>query len=1314
MKRTILEKMMLLGLALVGGIMAAQAKTTLTFSGLVEEKIAVTKDGTMITAPQVLVDAIGTTYTLTFNASKSQELYPSGLTITTDGKYDANAFTLGGLSEGDQVTITLDVATGRIKVKGGCTMNGNNITSATNCSAYNDGGTYAYVMTVNAGVTSLSFENATNSRYSRIATIEIVPAAEATPQDVVSNPTISCTDGTVTITPGTSSLDNPTTTYYTTDGTMPSTTNGTAGTTFAVTTPTVVKAITVTSEAQSDVVTQLCAPTTPRAKTLDLTTVNTGSSVTLTSTGCKAASYTYANEYLEALYGTLAFSNPSQWTLGTSGLTSAAANNIFEIPNLKEGDKVTVTISSGRLQLYGQSTSNHLVDGRTPSDGYANISKAGDEGYCYEVTMLNDANLKVCTKDAAVTITAIIVTEKEEEHYEMPDERHETVQNRGLWACQTADGEKTFVSWRTRKTDNANTSYILYRNGAVYDTFTTKTNVTIDGTASTYTTDTYKVEVIQDGSADESQTMTLATGSVKPHNWFRIKLADEPVVTNTGVMWDADGKDTGYKVRYTPNDMSCYDMDGDGQEELIVKWEPSNAQDNGRSGYTANVYIDCYKVDYQQAMTGNDMEAQLLWRINLGQNIRAGAHYTQFLCYDFDGDGKGEMMVKTSLGTKDGLGNYVFQSRITERSLDVTRDYTRQDDSGASQSSNGHIGVGEEWLTVFRGSDGKELATTDYYPKFNVVSDWHEPTGSSNRYNKGTRFKACVAFLDGQNPSGVFNRGYYSQSFFTAYNWNGTNLYEVWRHASTTPGEGMYAQGNHSLVVDDFDGDGFDEIGVGSAALDHDGTVLWTSGFGHGDAHHLGDFDPNNEGLEIFYVNEEWKESPLSSVLFDAATGGILKSHPQDGMDTGRGLAADLSAAHRGAEMITKGDDDTMGSAANGSTFRMQYTDGTPDWVGGNGERAWQNGSLYVNYVTQDEFGQDVTNTVASYPNFRIYWDGDLLDEWLDSRHVDKMNDETRTWERVYTFDSPSHTAHSINGTKENPNLITDLFGDWREEVIFYDYDVTGTTTKSVTSKSENNGEPFDYEWEQRQFYLTVFTTTIPTEHSLPWLRDDHAYDMSIAWQNVGYNQPPHLSYSPLERMNGTEQMVTVTISSVGVSTYSNKTAVDFSQTGSDLIVYAANLNAEETAVTLTPIASKQIPANTAVILVGEAGKIYEGVFTDEAEAVSSNMQAAPFNITVGTDDQFLGLGVKNGQPIFAKMKAGATIKARTGYFQYLLPATAESRAIRILFEETTGISTVNSEEVKAKSEVYNLLGRKVSQPGPGLYIQNGRKIIIK
>ena len=688
MKKTIWKQIVLTSLVLLVGSMAAQAKTVLTFSGLVESSTAVTKDGSTITAPQVLVDAIGSTYTLTFNSEKSQTLYPSGLAITTDGKYDASAFTLGGLSAGEQVTITLTSVDGRIKVKGGCTMNGAAVTTATNCSSYGTDGTYAYAMTVNEGVTSLSFENGTNSRYSRIATIEILSAEEA---ESITKPSISSTSGTVTITPG-------------------------------------------------------------------------------------------------------------------------------------------------RLQLYGQSTSNHLVNNATPSDGYANVAKAGDEAYCYTVTMLADANLKVCTKDAAVNITAITVTEKEEEHYEMPETRTPAAQNRGLWACQTADGSKTFVSWRARKSDTGATSYNLYKNGSLYGKYTDVTNVTIDGTATTYTTDTYRLETVLGGSAAESAEMTIAAGGVKPRSWMRIALADEPVVTNTGVMWNKEGVDDGYTVRYTPNDMSACDMDGDGQEELIVKWDPSNSQDNGYSGYTANVYIDCYKMDWTVA----EPTATLMWRINLGQNIRAGAHYTMFLCYDFDGDGKGEMICKTSLGTKDGQGNYVFQSRITERGLDVTRDYTRYDDSGTSQNSHGHIGVGEEWLTVFNGTTGAEMATIDFYPKFNVVSDWHEPSGSSNKYNKGTRFKACVAFLDGKNPSAVYNRGYYSQSFFTAYNWNGTNLYEVWRHASTTKGEGLYGQGNHSLVVDDLDGDGFDEIGTGSAVLDHDGTVLWTSGFGHGDAHRGG------------------------------------------------------------------------------------------------------------------------------------------------------------------------------------------------------------------------------------------------------------------------------------------------------------------------------------------------------------------------------------------------------------------------------------------------------------------------------------------
>lgn len=827
-----------------------------------------------------------------------------------------------------------------------------------------------------------------------------------------------------------------------------------------------------------------------------------------------------APETLASLLENYTVTYPGKMTIDANGWKLATVNKSFEINGFDVGDVVTITLSANRL------TTNGIVT--TDIDPYKFVAQAGKESV--PLTLVG-TKLGLYTKDGEVCITKIEILSAEEakEHYEMPEKRIVTPQNRALWACQTADGRKTFVNWRARMTDDANTSYVLYRNGCVYDVFTDKTNVTIDGTADTYDTDSYILEVKHGDIVDDSQTMELKAGSVKPHSWMRIALADEPVPTNTGVMWDKNGKDIGYQVRYTPNDMSCYDMDGDGQEELIVKWDPSNSQDNGYSGYTANVYIDCYKVDWQKA----EPDASLMWRIDLGQNIRAGAHYTMFLCYDFDGDGKGEMMVKTSLGTKDGQGNYVFQSRIDKRGLDVTRDYTRMDDNGTKQKSNGHIGVGEEWLTVFDGTTGRELASIDFYPKFSVVSSWDEPQGSSNKYNKGTRFKACVAFLDGKNPSAVYNRGYYSQSFFTAYNWNGEHLYEVWRHASTTKGEGLYGQGNHSLVVADVDGDGCDEIGTGPAMLDHDGTILWSSGMGHGDALHLGDFDPKNDGLEVFYVNEEYGESDWSTALFDAKTGHILQGHSQFGMDTGRGLAADLSAKHAGAELFSKGDNDNMGN-----TYLVQYLDGTTDWLGAGGNYSWANGSLLKGFKTTDEMGQDVVNEVGSYPNFRIYWDGDLQDEWHDSRHVDKYNDETDTFERLYTFDSPSHTARSINGSKENPNLQTDLFGDWREEVVYYDYDVTSTTQKTVSSKSINDGAEFTIDWENRQYYLVVFNTTIPTDYRMPWLRDDHVYDMAIAWQNIGYNQPPHLGYNPVTVYGGNKGATAAKY--VNISTHNN------------------------------------------------------------------------------------------------------------------------------------------------------------------------------
>ena len=1300
MKRISLRKVVLTGLLLLGSIGLAVAKTTLTFSGLVESSTSVTltatTDGT-VTAPTELATLMSG-YTVS---------YPNAMTLNADGWHFSTkdkALVIGGFTAGDVVTITL--------AKNRLTTNGTKTSDIATWTKVAQAGEESTAMTLTGTKLGLY----TKDGEVVIERIEIMSAKEAADQESISDPSISCTSGSVTITPGTSSKGNAVTTYYTTDNTTPSATNGTAGTSFTISEPTVVKVITLNGAAKSNVVAAVCAPTAPRSKTIDLTTINTGDKVTLSSTGVKAVNYAYAYNYLSQFYGTLAFSNPAEWSIDANGLKSAGTNNIFEIPNLKEGDQVSVTITSGRLQLYGQSTSNHLIDGATPTDGYGNISAKASSEYEKVVTMLSDGALKICTKEAAVCITKITITEKEEESHEMPETWAAAPQNRALWACQTPSGS-TFVSWRARKTDDKNTSYILYRNGSLYGTYTDKTNVTIEGTSGTYATDTYRLEVKQGESVDETQTMALAAGAVKPHSWLRIKLADEPTVTNTGVMWNKEGVDDGYQVRYTPNDMSCYDMDGDGQEELILKWEPSNAQDNGYSGYTANVYIDCYKVDWTKLAEGTDntVATTLMWRINLGQNIRAGAHYTMFLCYDFDGDGKGEMIVKTSLGTKDGLGNYVFQKRITERGLDVTRDYTRTDDAGTAQKSNGHIGVGEEWLTVFNGTTGAEMASTDFYPKFNVVNSWNEPAGSANKYNKGTRFKACVAFLDGVHPSAVYNRGYYSQSFFTAYNWNGTSLYEVWRHASTTPGEGLYGQGNHSLVVDDFDGDGYDEIGTGPAALDHDGTVLWTSGFGHGDAHHLGDFDPDNPGLEIYYVNEEYGESKMSTALFDARTGNILQGHKQFGMDTGRGLALDLSAAHRGAELFSKGDNDQAGE-----TYLMQYLDGTGDWLGGNGSYAWMNGSLANGYTTTDDMGQSVSNDKTSFPNFRIYWDGDLWDEWFDSRHVDKLNDESSEFERIYTFDSPSHPARSINGTKENPNLQTDLFGDWREEVIFYDYEVTSTEQKTVSSKSINDGAEFTMDWDVRQYYLTVFTTTIPTEHRLPWLRDDHAYDMAIAWQNIGYNQPPHLSYSPVN-VYGTDAAlsgVTASVGSDGVATFSSRYDLDFTSV-TDIAAYIIPVENNKGDHVEPQQVTGIIKAGTGLLLKsasGNAATVSVPIADGEATAYEDNLLVAttyyiPSLTTEGENGTNYILNNVNGETGFYRAN-DQFVAAGKAYLQ--LPDNTQAR-VRLQFtNDATTINAVRKDAETAPTNIYNIAGQRLSRPMPGINIYNGKKFFIK
>ncbi len=582
-------------------------------------------------------------------------------------------------------------------------------------------------------------------------------------------------------------------------------------------------------------------------------------------------------------------------------------------------------------------------------------------------------------------------------------ERQTEFLDRGLVAVQRAD-DGVFLSWRLLGNESDQVAFNVYRVG---DNGTVKLNEEPLTAATSFMHtaaraahgDRYFVRAVE-GEVEQNRSKAVV---VWPHNYLEIPI--QPIDD------------------YRPGDASVGDLDGDGRYEIVLH-QVSRPRDNSHAGITGTPILDAYTLDGKH-----------LWRIDLGKNIREGEHYTQFMVYDLDGDGRAEVACKTADGTVDGKGMIIG---------DATKEYRNK---ARNDRRYGRILEGPEYFTIFDGMTGAALKTVDYVPSREPIDGWGGIGGNGGNDDYGNRcdrFLACIAYLDGQRPSVVMCRGVYGRTVLVAWDWRDGKLTQRWKFdsgISYPPFEdaSLYSgMGGHSLAVADVDQDGRDEIVYQAMVIDDDGKGLYSTGLRHGDAMHITDIDPDRPGLEVFTVQENEGKTVRfktpGAALRDARTGEILWSH-SPGIDVGGGVIADIDPRHRGYEV----------------------------WGGPGGLRN----------AKGEQIGAGPRST-----GFAIWWDGDLLRELVSRNSI-------RKWDWKEGRETPLLDTRAIGG-RRGPNLVADLIGDWREELL-------------MTSPDGRS--------------LRLYTSTIETDHRLCTLMHDPQYRLSIAWQNVVYNKPPHPSF---------------------------------------------------------------------------------------------------------------------------------------------------------------------------------------------------------
>ncbi|MBR1485562.1 MAG: hypothetical protein IJ612_07735 [Prevotella sp.] len=813
---------------------------------------------------------------------------------------------------------------------------------------------------------------------------------------------------------------------------------------------------------------------------------------------------------------------------------------------------------------------------------------------------------------------------------------------RGLMALHTSGGN--LVSWRARKADGRNYKFKLFR-GATAETQNTAVN---------------------SGNYISGKTNFL-DASASANSYYRLEVYDAQdnlVETEvSGKTWDDQTKyitlqggaptdPTSAGATYTPNDASFCDMDGDGEYEIILKWAPSNEKDAASSGTTSPAFYSCYKLDGTR-----------LWMMHTGHNMFNSAHTTPFVAWDMDGDGFGEFMVKTAPGAIDGEGNYVLMDG--------------DDPTANLKSSRGKQDHGSEYMTIFDGTTGAELQTVKYHTAYADVSTsfW----GDSNQ-NRSERYLGGIAWLDGedQNPSGIFARGYYSGCNIGAYDWDGQNLTLRWLHRGTAKNAGtvtyadgtvktmnssVYGEGAHSFSVGDVTGDGKQEITYGSGAINVDGTTLYRTGLEHGDATHLGDFIPSRPGQEFFMPLEH---SPYGANLRDARTGEIL-FRITAGSDTGRGLIGHFNPEAEDAYWQTSAD-----------------------------------ANLYD--TSQNIILENVSHGGGAGLSFRIFWNGTLADDFYGKNVLEYWNPEANAFWRMQVNGTNYVPGNYNNSSKQNPCVMGDLLGDWREEIVTW---------------TETDGN----------YQLMINATNYQTDYTFPHLMDDYAYRAQLIAENSVYNQPPHVSYDPR-----TEKTITPRTFYVEPTTDAARAAGSY--WGSLYTTYPVYIPDDVTAwavanrttdgsdtLRVTSLAAgKIIPANRAIIFCSKSdaprfvptslasnvtvSTLYlRGQYYDQQVADPSDSQYA-YELRDG--ERGIGLYRTHGNSLIPGGEAYALFGTNSapGADNYVMGPQFNALA-------PTGIDQhwTDEQQLPADDAIYSLQGVRLSQePAHGVFIKNGVK----